>query len=160
MPRFSTFRLLKRSVAKSPDDIRRCGRLRVRICVKLQSHGGGLPIKQAGYYPDGDWLAGGGDKPMSDQSADAAMAKGRRSRTVSKPAERKAARTDGRTKATLLLPDSVDFRLTTIAASLKSDRSTLATQLIDAGLRRFALDAALRQHSGGEGAAEADRAGE
>ena len=66
-------------------------------------------------------------------------------------------RTDGRTKATLLLSDSVDFRLTTIAASLKSDRSTLATQLIDAGLRRFALDAALRQHVGGEAAGEAGR---
>ena len=74
-----------------------------------------------------------------------------------KPAERKSARTDGRTKATLLLPDSVDFRLTTIAASLKSDRSTLAAQLIDAGLRRFALDAALRQHAGGEAGGESER---
>jgi hypothetical protein len=99
-------------------------------------------------------------KPMSDNTADASVAKGRRSRTASKPAERKTARTDGRTKATLLLPDSVDFRLTTIAASLKSDRSTLATQLIDAGLRRFALDAALRQHTGGESVGEAERAGE
>jgi hypothetical protein len=82
-------------------------------------------------------------------------------RTTAKTVERKCGRTDGRTKATLLLPDSVDFRLTTIAASLKSDRSTLATQLIDAGLRRFALDAALRQHagSGSEVAPETDRAG-
>jgi hypothetical protein len=97
---------------------------------------------------------------MSDQTVDATMTKGRRSRTASKPVERKTGRTDGRTKATLLLPDSVDFRLTTIAASLKSDRSTLATQLIDAGLRRFALDAALRQHSGGETMGDAERAGE
>ena len=51
---------------------------------------------------------------------------------------------------TLLLPDSVDFRLTSIAASLKTDRSTLAAQLIDTGLRRFSLDAALRQHVGSE----------
>jgi hypothetical protein len=97
---------------------------------------------------------------MSDNLSDPSMAKGRRNRTAVKMPDRKAARTDGRTKATLLLPDSVDFRLTTIAASLKSDRSTLATQLIDAGLRRFALDAALRQHAGGEAAAESDRAGE
>src|SRR4051794_39877571 len=100
-----------------------------------------------------------GFKSMSDHAADAPTTKGRRSRIASKPAERKAARTDGRTKATLLLPDSVDFRLTTIAASLKSDRSTLATQLIDAGLRRFALDAALRQHSGGEAVGDVERAG-
>lgn len=97
---------------------------------------------------------------MSANPLDASVAKPRRARTAAKATDRKAARTDGRTKATLLLPDSVDFRLTTIAASLKSDRSTLAAQLIDAGLRRFALDAALRQHAGSEGAAEGDGAGE
>jgi hypothetical protein len=97
---------------------------------------------------------------MSDNEAEASAAKPRRNRTAVKAADRKSVRTDGRTKATLLLPDSVDFRLTTIAASLKSDRSTLATQLIDAGLRRFALDAVLRQHAGGEVGAETGRAGE
>ena len=78
---------------------------------------------------------------------------------MGKTVERKTAKTDGRTKATLLLPDSVDFRLTAIAASLKSDRSTLAAQLIDAGLRRFALDAALRQHVG-DTSTDPERAGE
>lgn len=97
---------------------------------------------------------------MSAHPPESANGKSRRVRTAVKTADRKATRTDGRTKATLLLPDSVDFRLTTIAASLKSDRSTLAAQLIDAGLRRFALDAALRQHAGGEGFAEPDGAGE
>jgi hypothetical protein len=96
---------------------------------------------------------------MPDNPPDASSAKPRRSRTGVKATDRKSARADGRTKATLLLPDSVDFRLTTIAASLKSDRSTLASQLIDAGLRRFALDAALRQHAGSEAAAEPDGAG-
>lgn len=91
---------------------------------------------------------------MADSQADAAAVKQRRIRTAAKATDRKSARSDGRTKATLLLPDSVDFRLTAIAASLKSDRSTLATQLIDAGLRRFALDAALRQHGGGENVAD------
>lgn len=80
-------------------------------------------------------------------------------RAAAKPADRKSGRADGRTKATLLLPDSVDFRLTTIAKSQKLDRSTLAAQLLDAGLRRYALDAALRQHSG-DTAVEPDRAGE
>jgi predicted transcriptional regulator len=98
-------------------------------------------------------------RAMSDNQAEASSAKPRRNRTALKAADRKSVRADGRTKATLLLPDSVDFRLTTIAASMKSDRSTLATQLIDAGLRRFALDAALRQHTGGE-VAESERAGE
>jgi hypothetical protein len=88
---------------------------------------------------------------MSDLPPDASAAKSRRLRAAGKTDGRKSARVDGRTKATLLLPDSVDFRLTTIAKSQKLDRSTLATQLIDAGLRRFALDAALRQHAGGEG---------
>ncbi len=97
---------------------------------------------------------------MSEPSADPSNPKSRKPRNSVKTVERKAGRTDGRTKATLLLPDSVDFRLTTIAASLKSDRSSLATQLLDAGLRRFALDAALRQHGGIESASEPDRAGE
>jgi hypothetical protein len=96
---------------------------------------------------------------MSDIQPDASAAKPRRSRTAAKPADRKNARLDGRTKATLLLPESVDFRLTTIAKSQKLDRSQLAAQLLDAGLRRYALDAALRQHSG-EVAAESDGAGE
>jgi hypothetical protein len=94
---------------------------------------------------------------MSDHQADATSAK-RRIRTSAKPADHKRVRPDGRIAATLLLPDSVDFRLTTIAKSQKTDRSTLAGQLIDAGLRRFALDAALRQHIGDTG--EQDRAGE
>lgn len=94
---------------------------------------------------------------MSDHAADAISAK-RRTRTAVKPQEPKKGRTDGRIAATLLLPESVDFRLSTIAKSQKTDRSTLAAQLIDAGLRRFALDAALRQYAGD--AAEQDRAGE
>jgi predicted DNA-binding ribbon-helix-helix protein len=95
---------------------------------------------------------------MNDPLPDSA-AKPRRTRTAAKPSDRKSARMDGRTKATLLLPESVDFRLTTIAKSQKLDRSQLAAQLLDAGLRRYALDAALRQHSG-EAAAETDGAGE
>lgn len=71
-----------------------------------------------------------------------------RKRPSARAADRKPARRDGRVRATLLLDEQLDFRLTTIAASLKGDRSTLAAQLIDQGLRRYALDAALRQHHG------------
>jgi hypothetical protein len=97
---------------------------------------------------------------MSDHPSESGSLKTKRARTSAKTADRKSARTDDRIKATLLLSESVDFRLTTIAASQKTDRSTLATQLLDAGLRRFALDAALRQHAGGDAAHEPDRAGE
>lgn len=97
---------------------------------------------------------------MADHQLEQASPKQRRNRTSVKTPERKSVRTDGRTKATLLLADSVDFRLTAIAASLKSDRSSLASQLIDTGLRRFALDAALRQHAGSEADPEPDRVGE
>jgi hypothetical protein len=88
---------------------------------------------------------------MSANESESSTAKPRRNRTAAKAVVRKSGRADGRTKATLLLPDSVDFRLTTIAKSQKIDRSTLASQLIDAGLRRYALDAALREHAGGDG---------
>lgn len=93
---------------------------------------------------------------MADFPLESTSAK-RRARTAVKPADHKKGRTDGRVAATLLLPDSVDFRLTTIARSQKVDRSTLAAQLLDAGLRRFALDAALRQYTG---EAPEERAGE
>jgi predicted DNA-binding ribbon-helix-helix protein len=72
----------------------------------------------------------------------------RAKRTSARPAERKPARKDGRVKSTLLLEESLDFRLSTIAASQKMDRSQLASQLIDAGLQRYALDKALRQFAG------------
>ena len=62
---------------------------------------------------------------------------------------RKPARKDGRIKATLLLGESLDFRLTTVAASQKLDRSQLAALLLDQGLRKYALDAALRQFADG-----------
>lgn len=96
---------------------------------------------------------------MSHDHPDQGGQKPRRNRTTAKASDRKSVRSDGRTKATLLLPDHLDFRLSTIAKSQKTDRSSLAAQFIDAGLRRYALDAALRQHAGGE-AVEQDGAGE
>lgn len=97
---------------------------------------------------------------MADHLPEAPAAKVRRGRAVAKPTDQKKGRADGRIAATLLLSESVDFRLTTIAKSQKCDRSTLATQLLDAGLRRYGLDAALRQHFGtADPPAEADGAG-
>jgi hypothetical protein len=98
---------------------------------------------------------------MTDHLPDAPASKPRRGRAAAKPNDQKKVRADGRIAATLLLSESVDFRLTTIAKSLKCDRSTLATQLIDTGLRRYSLDAALRQHLGvGDVAGEVGGAGE
>ena len=96
---------------------------------------------------------------MAEATPDSTTPKPRRNRTPAKAVDQKKIRADGRIAATLLLSDSVDFRLTTIAKSLKSDRSTLASQLIDAGLRRYALDAALRLHVGGEDEGQQNRAG-
>jgi hypothetical protein len=42
-------------------------------------------------------------------------------------------------KASLMLTEDVDFRLTVHAAALRLDRSTLANQLLDAGLKRFVV---------------------
>lgn len=98
---------------------------------------------------------------MADQLADQAAPKTRRNRTTAKTDAPKKGRADGRVAATLVLTESVDFRLSTIAKSLKVDRSTLAVYLLDAGLRRYALDAALRQHVGvGEATPELGGAGE
>ena len=76
-----------------------------------------------------------------------------RKRIAAPPTDRRAlkpARKDGRIKATRLLAEDLDFRLTTIAASLKTDRSQLASQLLDAGLRRYGLDDALRKFAGND----------
>jgi hypothetical protein len=98
---------------------------------------------------------------MADSAVDQTVAKTRRSRTAAKTDIPKKGRVDGRIAATLVLTESVDFRLSTIAKSLKVDRSTLAVYLLDAGLRRYALDAALRQHvGGGDTAPELGGAGE
>jgi hypothetical protein len=90
---------------------------------------------------------------MTDSLTDHAAPKTRRNRASAKTDVPKKGRADGRISATLVLTESVDFRLTTIAKSLKVDRSKLAVYLLDAGLRRYALDAALRQHTGGSDAA-------
>lgn len=109
---------------------------------------------------------------MADDLVEQAAPKARRKRRIAKTDTQKRGRADGRVAATLLLPESVDFRLSAIAKSLamskapkpegesKWDRSTLAAYLLDAGLRRYGLDAALRQHLGLDDPAAGDGAGE
>jgi hypothetical protein len=63
-------------------------------------------------------------------------------RKTAKPA--KTAREDGRLKSTLLLPVDVDFMLGTIAASQNLDRSQFAAYLLDQGLRKYDMYAALQ----------------
>ena len=71
---------------------------------------------------------------------------------ATRPSKRKNAsqagrRADGKLKTTIVMDSQVDFRLGAVAASLRVDRSTLAAKLIDDGLKRYALDAVLRQFS-------------
>jgi hypothetical protein len=80
-----------------------------------------------------------GESPMEATTAPAVRAQ---RRTTAKPAIRKSA---DRTKATIVMPTSVDFRLGAVAAHLQLDRSALAAKLIDEGLRRYSLDTVLRQ---------------
>ncbi len=45
----------------------------------------------------------------------------------------------GKVKASLMLSEDVDFRLSVHAAALRTDRSALANQLLDAALKRFVV---------------------
>ena len=72
-------------------------------------------------------------------------------RTTAKPQIRKSA---DRTKCTIVMPASTDFRLGAIAAHLQLDRSSLAAKLIDEGLRRYSLDTVLRQFSDRQSSAD------
>jgi hypothetical protein len=89
---------------------------------------------------------------MSTGLTDAPVTRTRK-RTAAQAPGRKPAknvREDGRIKSTLLLPRDLDFRLTTIAASVNLDRSQLAAQLLDQSLRRYGLDDALRKFAGND----------
>lgn len=57
-------------------------------------------------------------------------------------------------KASLMLTEDVDFRLTVHAAALRMDRSTLANQLLDAGLKRFVVQDRGRPDSGDDATTE------
>ena len=90
---------------------------------------------------------------MSTGLTDTAGTRSRKRPTAQAPGRKPAknVREDGRIKSTLLLPKDLDFRLTTIAASLNLDRSQLAAQLLDQSLRRYALDDALASSPGTTG---------
>ena len=75
-------------------------------------------------------------------------------------ARKQAPKAADRIKATIVMSPNVDFRLGSVAASLRMDRSALAAKLIDEGLRRYSLDAVLRQFSDRqESSAEINSAG-
>jgi hypothetical protein len=78
--------------------------------------------------------------------------------TTTRPARRMAAqkptrKSTSRVKSTIVMDVAIDFRLSSIAASMRMDRSALAAKLIDDGLRRYALDSVLRQFSDRQDAA-------
>lgn len=72
---------------------------------------------------------------MTAQMDESNSPKPRKSRSA-KGGTRKSA---SKVKASLMLTEDVDFRLTVHAAALKLDRSMLANQLLDAGLKRFVV---------------------
>jgi hypothetical protein len=67
----------------------------------------------------------------AEESQSAKAKKGKGAKTPS--------RKTTKVKASLMLTEDVDFRLTVHAAALKLDRSALANQLLDAGLKRFVV---------------------
>jgi hypothetical protein len=87
---------------------------------------------------------------MADIETDAVMAPAKPKRTrATKPEKTRATKTDtqragSRQKITLVVSDSVDFRLGALSAFLKVDRSTLAAKLLDQGMKAYAVDAAFR----------------
>ena len=58
-------------------------------------------------------------------------------------------------KVSLMLTEDVDFRLTVHAAAMRMDRSALANQLLDAGLKRFVVQDRGRGETDGDDLPEA-----
>jgi hypothetical protein len=79
------------------------------------------------------------EQPAKRKSASPATKQARKS---AEPSRGMAAE---RVKATIVMKGQVDFRLSSVAASLGMDRSALAEKLIDQGLKAYSLDAVLRQ---------------
>jgi cell division septation protein DedD len=85
-----------------------------------------------------------------DAQTDAVMAPAKPKRTrAGRPEKTKPTKTDpqkaeSRQKITLVVSDSVDFRLGALASLLKLDRSTLAAKLLDQGMKAYAVDAVFR----------------
>jgi len=72
---------------------------------------------------------------MGDYAEPNTGPKSRRSKS-SKADSRKSS---SKVKASLMLTADVDFRLTVHAAATRMDRSALANQILDAGLKRFVV---------------------
>jgi hypothetical protein len=79
---------------------------------------------------------------MMPAQTDAAATPAKPKRT--KPGKPESRKAGSRQKITLVVSDAVDFRLSTLAAYQRLDRSTLAEKLLDQGMRAYAVDAAFR----------------
>lgn len=87
---------------------------------------------------------------MDAQADENPSGKARKGRGAKAPS-----RKTSKVKASLMLTEDVDFRLTVHAAALKLDRSTLANQLLDAGLKRFVVQDRARPDEDGLAEAKA-----
>jgi len=85
--------------------------------------------------------------PLMD---DPQWGKGKKSKSSKMPSRKSATKV----KVSLMLTEDVDFRLTVHAAALRTDRSALANQLLDSGLKRFVVQDRGRPEEGEEGRAE------
>ena len=85
--------------------------------------------------------------PLMD---DPQSGKGKRSKSSKVPSRKSTTKV----KVSLMLTEDVDFRLTVHAAALRTDRSALANQLLDSGLKRFVVQDRGRPEEGEEGRGE------
>lgn len=82
---------------------------------------------------------------MEAHTEESPATKGRKSRATKSPSRKVA-----KVKASLMLTEDVDFRLTVHAAAMKLDRSELANQILDGALKRYVVQDR-GQNRGGDG---------
>jgi hypothetical protein len=82
---------------------------------------------------------------MDSLPEESVSAKARKSKVAKAPS-----RKTSKMKVSLMLTEDVDFRLTVHAAAMRLDRSALANQLLDAGLKRFVVQDRGRAEAEGE----------
>lgn len=71
---------------------------------------------------------------METHAEEGQPTKGRKSRAAKTPSKKVA-----KVKASLMLTEDIDFRLTVHAAAMKLDRSELVNQILDGALKRYVV---------------------
>jgi hypothetical protein len=86
---------------------------------------------------------------MESHAEENQSTKGRKSRAAKTPSRKVA-----KVKASLMLTEDVDFRLTVHAAAMKLDRSELANQILDGALKRYVVQDRGQNRGGDAGSEE------